>query len=231
MGFAQIGLRYVVFLLDDGTVTEFQSFPNSSSGEPTPGSLESLMACSLPVQGDEETIGSKGVTKKQEFIKIIARALYSLGYDRSGALLEEESGIPLHSSEEWDESVATLHPIGLTDENLVKSSSFLILEQKFVELSNVGKFVDALDTLRNEIVPLCINVDRVHELAVLIIASQCIQPGMLNQDRVDAKVPVCINVDRVHELAALIVASPCIQPRMLNQDRVDTKVRSEILDK
>nr|POE56052.1 isoform 2 of wd repeat-containing protein 26 [Quercus suber] len=144
-------------------------------------SLGDLMARPLPSQGDEETVGSKGVIKRSEFIKIITRALYSLGYDKSGALLEEESGIPLHTSVvnllmqqvrdgKWNESVATLHTIGDLDETTVKSASFLMLEQKFLELLRIDEVTDALDTLRNEIVPLCVNVSQVHELTACIVS-------------------------------------------------------------
>ncbi|KAJ0094655.1 hypothetical protein Patl1_14948 [Pistacia atlantica] len=151
-------------------------------------SLGDKMARPLTSQGDEETIGAKGVIKKAEFVKIITRALYSLGYDKSGALLEEESGIRLHSSVvnsfmqkvmdgKWDESVATLHMIGISDEMTVKSVSFLMLEQKFLELLQMEKVSAALNTLRNEIVPLQINMSRVHELASCIISP--FKPSML----------------------------------------------------
>ncbi|GAV62352.1 WD40 domain-containing protein [Cephalotus follicularis] len=149
--------------------------------EPVAYSLGDSMARPLTSQGDGETIGSKGVIKRSEFIKIITRALYSLGYDKSGALLEEESGIPLHSSVvnlfmqqvmdgNWDDSVATLGTISLLDETTVKSASFLILEQKFLDLLRMEKVITALDTLRNEIAPLRINMSRVHELAACIIS-------------------------------------------------------------
>ncbi|GMH19781.1 hypothetical protein Nepgr_021622 [Nepenthes gracilis] len=158
---------------------------NSFCSEPTSSSFGVPMPQPLPSQGDGEMIGTKGVIRKQEFIKIITRALYSLGYNKTGALLEEESGIPLHSSKvslfmqqvldgKWDESVATLHDIGLSDET-VRSASFVILEQKFLELLQQEKTMAALNTLRNEISPLYRNVKRVHELAACIIShSQCI---------------------------------------------------------
>uniref|UniRef100_A0A5B6Z6X1 Putative WD repeat-containing protein 26-like n=1 Tax=Davidia involucrata TaxID=16924 RepID=A0A5B6Z6X1_DAVIN len=169
---------------------------DSSYIEPVSGSLGDLMARPLSSQGDGEMVGSKGVIKKQEFIKIITRALYSLGYDRTGALLEEESGIRLHSSAvnlfmqqvldgKWDESLATLHTIGFSDETVVKSASFLILEQKFLELLKDEKVMAALGTLRNEIMPLSINVGRVHELAASIISpSQCVVLELSSQDNV-----------------------------------------------
>ncbi|XP_043688903.1 WD repeat-containing protein 26 homolog [Telopea speciosissima] len=167
---------------------------NSSLTEPLVGSLGDLMARPLPSQGDEEMVGTKGIIKRVEFVRIITKALYSLGYEKSGALLEKESGIPLHSSVvnsfrqqvldgNWDESVATLHKIGLTDETVVKSASFLILEQKFFELLEKDKFMDALKTLRSEIAPLCINTSRVHELSACIVSpSRCLLSGLSSQD-------------------------------------------------
>ncbi|XP_049936427.1 WD repeat-containing protein 26 homolog isoform X2 [Nymphaea colorata] len=129
----------------------------------------------------DETVGSKGIIKKVEFVRIITRALYSLGYEKSGALLEEESGISLNSSTvnlfrqevlegKWDKSVATLGKIAQLEDKIVKSASFLILEQKFFELLQKEQVLDALKTLRLEIAPLCINKDRVHELAGCIVS-------------------------------------------------------------
>lgn len=155
---------------------------SSSLTDTKPCSLGDLMARPLPSQGDDgETIGSKGVIKRSEFIKIITRALYSLGYNKSGAILEEESGIPLNSSMvnlfmqqvvdgKWNDSVSTLQTIDLLDEKAVNLASFLILEQKFLELLKTEKVIAALETLRNEIVPLRINSSRVHELATCIIS-------------------------------------------------------------
>lgn len=157
-------------------------------------SLGDLMARPLTSQGDEDTVGSKGVIRKLEFVKIITKALYSLGYAKTGAILEEESGIQLCSpvvnefvqhvvNGKWDDSLATLQKIDLLDENLVKLATFLILEQKFLELLNIGNFDAALDTLRNEIVPIRINISRVHELAACIIAPcTCLTLHLSSQD-------------------------------------------------
>lgn len=154
--------------------------------------LGGSMARPLPSQGKEDTIGTRGVIKKVEFVRIITKALYSLGYDRSGAVLEEESGIKLHSpmvnlfrkhvlDGNWDESVVTLHKIGLADESILKSASFLILEQKFFELLEKDRVMDALKTLRTEITPLSINNKRVHELCSCVVSpSQRVLLGFAN---------------------------------------------------
>ncbi|XP_055810704.1 WD repeat-containing protein 26 homolog isoform X2 [Solanum dulcamara] len=160
------------------------------------------MARPLVCQGDDEVVGAKGVVKKVEFVRIMAEALYSLGYNKAGARLEEESGIPLQSAVvklfmqqildgKWDESVATLHKIGTMDENIVKSASFVILEQKFFELLDGKNVMDALKTLRTEIGPLFIKNDRVRELSLCILSpSQRVlagMSGMSGQDVVRAK--------------------------------------------
>ncbi|KAF5744052.1 WD repeat-containing protein 26-like [Tripterygium wilfordii] len=172
---------------------------NGSSVSPIAGSSGDLMARPLPSEGDDGVIGSKGVIKKVEFVRIIAKALYSLGYKKSGAHLEEESGIPLHSSVinlfmqqildgKWDDSVATLHNIGLSDDSIVKSASFLILEQKFFEFLDGEKVMDALKTLRTEIAPLSINNGRVRELSSCIVfRGQYSLVGSSNQDVVRKK--------------------------------------------
>ncbi|KAL5581523.1 hypothetical protein UlMin_013965 [Ulmus minor] len=153
------------------------------------------MARPLPAAGDDEVVGSRGVIKRVEFVRIIAKALYSLGYKKSGAHLEEESGISLHSSVvnlfrqqildgNWNESVSTLHKIGVLDEGIVKLASFLILEQKFFELLETEKVSDALTTLRTEIAPLSINGNRVRQLSSCLVVPQT---GSSGQDNVKVK--------------------------------------------
>ncbi|KAK4492867.1 hypothetical protein RD792_000192 [Penstemon davidsonii] len=153
-----------------------------SLGEQGSCSVSDPMARLLASQGDDEVVGSKGVVKKVELVRIIAEALYSLGYSKTGAHLQEESGIPLHSTGvdlfmqqildgKWDESVTTLREIGLMDESITKQASFEILEQKFFEFLVGEKFMDALKTLRTEIAPLCTNDDKVRELSSFIVSS------------------------------------------------------------
>ncbi|CAN4110097.1 unnamed protein product [Withania somnifera] len=167
--------------------------------DPASCSLSDSMARPLTLQGDDEVVGTKGVVKKVEFVRIITEALYSLGYKKTGGRLEEESGIPLHSSVinlfmqqildgKWDESLNTLQKIDLVDEKIVKLASFVILEQKFFELLGKEKVMDALKTPRREISPLCINNDRVHQLSSCIISpSQQVLTGVSGQDIVRVK--------------------------------------------
>ena len=162
----------------------------SSSVERVVGSSSDLMARPLSSEGDDEVVGLKGIIKKGEFVRIITKALYSLGYKKTGENLEEESGIPLNSSVvnlfmqqvldgDWEESVSTLNKIGLEDERIVRDASFLILEQKFFELLDGDKVMDALKTLRTEITELCVDSARIRELSSCLLSpsKQCGSSG------------------------------------------------------
>ncbi|XP_051152193.1 WD repeat-containing protein 26 homolog isoform X2 [Andrographis paniculata] len=129
---------------------------------------------------EEEVVGSKGVIKKVELVRIIADALQSLGYSDTGACLTEESGISLHTpvvelfvnqilEGRWDESVRLLAEIGRIDESVIELASFVILEQKFMELLDENKTMDALKTLRAEMAPLGVKHERMQELSLLVV--------------------------------------------------------------
>ncbi|KAI4381215.1 hypothetical protein MLD38_007310 [Melastoma candidum] len=198
----------------------------SSCIEPISVSSIDLMARPLPSEGGEEILGSKGVIKRHEFVRIIAEALYSLGYEKSGARLEDESGINLHSSlvsefmqqilnGQWDECVVTLQKIGITDDSVVKSASLLILEQKFFELLDQEKIMDALKTLRTEITPLQIKHNRIRALASCII-SPCLSvplglPSRNSSDIARAK----SRTKLLEELQKLLPAAVMIPERRL----------------
>ncbi|XP_020256207.1 WD repeat-containing protein 26-like [Asparagus officinalis] len=140
------------------------------------------METSLSSQGKEGMVGPTGSIRREEFVRIITEALYSLGYEKTAASLEQESEIPLYSSPvtifrkhlfdgNWDDSLTTLRQSDMVDENILKSTSFLIYEHKFFELLEKDRVLDALKTLRNEITPLGTNKKRVHELSRCIISS------------------------------------------------------------
>ncbi|KAL9252920.1 WD repeat-containing protein [Drosera capensis] len=190
------------------------SFRNSICFESPASSLGVPMPRSLHSQGDGAMTGTTGVMRKQEFVKIITRALYSLGYNRTGALLEEESGVPLHTpmvsrfmkevqEGRWDESVVTLHEIGVSKDD-VKSASFVILEQKFLELLQKGRASDALNTLRNEITPLGINVNEVHKLAARVVFHSSSAPSTNGAVPVSSRADVLEKLEKVLPPAVIV---------------------------
>ncbi|KAH9621528.1 hypothetical protein KSS87_002894 [Heliosperma pusillum] len=187
-------------------------------------SLGDLMARPIQCQGEEEVIGSRGVIRRNEFVRLIAGSLYALGYQRTGACLEEESNIPLQSTTvnllmqlvldgKWDESVSTLQKIGLEDEMIIKSAKFLILEQKFFELLNDGKTMDALMTLRMEISTLHIKTNRVHELSTCLLSQSESQNGNHHMDSLRMK----LRSELLDELQQLLPPSIMVPARRLEQ--------------
>ncbi|XP_073153924.1 WD repeat-containing protein 26 homolog [Henckelia pumila] len=136
-----------------------------------------------------EFVGSKGVVRKNELVRAIADVLYSLDYTETGKMLEDESGICLHTSEvrsfiqqilngQWVESVATLHQIDLMDETSIKLASSVILEREFFELLAGEEVMDALQILRSGMLPL----DKVRELCSFLVSpSRMSAHGTLGQ--------------------------------------------------
>lgn len=181
------------------TTKHLGGFANGYFLRDSASSLSLMMARPLSSQGDDEILGTKGIVKKVELVRIITEALYSLGYERTGAHLEQESGIHLQSSVvklfmqqildgNWDKSLHTLHKFSQLDETTIKSASFIILEQKFLELLDEEKLMDALKTLRTEIAPLCINSNRIHSLSTCIVSpSEHDQTGIAAKTAVKAK--------------------------------------------
>lgn len=175
--------------------TNLRSISNNLTFLPTANHPRISMDKQLSSNGkDEDTIGTRGLIRKVEYVRIIAQTLYSLGYEKAAAVLEEESGVNLQSpianifkkhvlDGNWDESVINLKRIGVSDENIVKSASFLILEYKFFEFLHSNRISDALKTLRSEIAPLGIKKERLHELSSCMVnPSQGILLGFANLD-------------------------------------------------
>jgi len=63
-----------------------------------------------------------------------------------------------------------LQPLLTSHENYLKMR-FLILEQKFLELLEENRVIDALHCLRIELTPMKFNISRVHELSSLLMCT------------------------------------------------------------
>ncbi|KAJ0951396.1 putative transcription factor WD40-like family [Helianthus annuus] len=147
-----------------------------------PSKRRKLKQSSMAETLADDSVGSKRI-KKVEFVRLIAESLHSFGYTNTLSNLEKESGIAVSSGlvnefiklvldGNWDESLNSLRKLSVLDESVVKLASFVILEQKFLELLNADKFIDALRTLRTEISCLSIDQTRVRELSSLLLCSR-----------------------------------------------------------
>lgn len=120
------------------------------------------------------TIGSKGLVKKTELVRIITDALISLGFNGIAADLENQSGVnlldptikhflDLAERKEWHNCITLLQEEGLQvrDEKVAR---FLLLEQTFLDFLKDDKLDDALNTLQEEMTPLGVKRRRLEKL-------------------------------------------------------------------
>ncbi|KAK2455203.1 WD repeat-containing protein [Trifolium repens] len=128
-----------------------------------------------------ETLGSKGLIQKNEFIRIILQSLYSLGYSKTASCLEFESGVSFKSKEfqlleshvfngNWDDCVVFLNSIrDLLGESL-EPALFLVFRQCVLEYLNRGEVNLALDVLRKRVSALRVDRCKVHSLANALLS-------------------------------------------------------------
>ncbi|KAF5937552.1 hypothetical protein HYC85_025058, partial [Camellia sinensis] len=140
-------------------------------------------------------IGPKGLIKKHEFVRIIIQCLYSLGFKKSAASLESESGISYKSVElgllesqilnaNWDTCIDTLNGLKeLTDETRA-SALFLVCRQSFLEYLIHGDDSSALSVLRKQISALHVGREKVHNLAFGVLSLKEMGLGKVDDDDV-----------------------------------------------
>lgn len=123
-----------------------------------------------------ESIGPKGLIKKDEFVRVIIQCLHSLGYQKSATCLELESGVSYKSlgldflesqiiDGNWDDCINALNGIEDLDEQMRASALFLIFKQCLLECLSRGDDLSALTVLRKRVSKLQVGEDKVHNLA------------------------------------------------------------------
>ncbi|GFY99527.1 transducin family protein [Actinidia rufa] len=138
-------------------------------------------------------LGPKGLIKKHEFVRTIIQSLYSLGFQKSGASLELESGISYKSVEfgllesqilnaNWDACIDTLYGLkGLTDEARA-SALFIVCRQSLFEFLLRGDDSSALSVLRKQISALHVGREKVHNLAFGVLSLKEMGFGTVDGD-------------------------------------------------
>ncbi|CAA6655362.1 unnamed protein product [Spirodela intermedia] len=144
-------------------------------------------------------LGKRGLIERTEFVRVIIQCLYSLGYRKSAAALELESGVPLDSplfssllplviAGQWEDCVDIIGRLEDLPEETRATAAFLVWSESFMELLNStggedGTLSSALNVLRQRISPLGVDRRRVHKLARCLVSlegasSPCIRlPG------------------------------------------------------
>lgn len=127
------------------------------------------------MENSSDVLGSKGLIKKDEFVRIIIQCLYALGYSKAASVLELESGISYKSTEfqllesqildgDWDGCVRTLSLLEDMFDDSRESALFLVFRQWLLEYLSCGQDSLALDVLKQA---GTVHVDKckVHSLA------------------------------------------------------------------
>ncbi|XP_064623467.1 WD repeat-containing protein 26-like isoform X1 [Lineus longissimus] len=145
-------------------------------------------ACSVDaVNGDagHSAGGQKDMSQTdQDIVRLIGQHLKEMGLERtveqlmteSGCMLEHPAAAKFRShvmDGEWDKSDVDLNELKALVESQqgILRMKFLLLEQKYLELLEDGKLLEALHCLRNELSPLKYNTERVHELSSFMMCS------------------------------------------------------------
>lgn len=139
------------------------------------------------MMGQDDVLDS-GLSRT-EVVRLITQSLYSLGYQRSAQLLEDESRIQLLSAEvakfrrgvlegRWDEAAGHIPALGLASAEAARAARFLLLEQQYLELVDEQAFEPALALLRDQLVPLSAFSERLPALASCLL---CAQAGELRE--------------------------------------------------
>eukprot|EP00026_Physarum_polycephalum_P004611 Phypoly_transcript_04633.p1 GENE.Phypoly_transcript_04633~~Phypoly_transcript_04633.p1 ORF type:complete len:479 (+),score=53.09 Phypoly_transcript_04633:192-1628(+) len=151
---------------------------------------------------------AKDAKRKTEMVRLIVQSLQHLGYGRTAAFLEKDSGILLQAPEvtdfcksvmegKWSQVDDLLPSLSISRESDIAAVKFLIYSQKFLELLETRKVKEALHTLRHELTPLNQSPEKLHRLASLVMCSD------LDDLRKKADWPGCSPVSRRAVLSAV----------------------------
>jgi hypothetical protein len=147
------------------------------------------------MENSSTVLGTKGLIKKHEFVRIIIQCLYSLGYRKSASCLESESGISYKSvdfellesqilSGNWDGCTGTLIAMKDSMDERRTSALFLVFKQRLLEYLNRGEHAMALTVLRKEVSALRLGKDKAHKLAQSILSLKDMEFGKVDNNAV-----------------------------------------------
>lgn len=181
-----------------------------------------------------EVLGSKGLVKKHEFVRILVQCLYSLGYKKSASCLELESNISCNSSDydflemqvlsgNWDSCLAVLDRIFDNPKDETRNTAlYLVFKQYMFEYLKRGDTSLALNVLQKQAPMLRVGKEKIHRLACDIVTSKEMESG-----EVDSFLVQDLRKKLLVELEELI-PSPVVIPDNRLEHLVETAVMDQI---
>lgn len=184
---------------------------------------------------NNEVLGSKGLLKKHEFVRILIQCLYSLGYKNSASCLEQESNISCKSSDfeflekqvltgDWDSSLAVLDRVfdDSRDDSRRNTALYLVLKQCLSEYLKRGETSLALSVLQKQAQVFRVGREKIHMLAFDVITSKEMEPG-----EVDTGLVQDLRRRLLAELEKLI-PTPVVIPGRRLEHLVESAVMNQI---
>ncbi len=126
-------------------------------------------------------VGPRGMINRNEYLRLLQQSLVQLGFGDVAEQLEKRSGVPRQTSTtsnltecvvngDWTGALDAVHSLDLPPK-ISAQVPFLILEQKFLEILETGDDLAAIKCLRNDLAPLNVNTERLHELSRKLLAA------------------------------------------------------------
>lgn len=181
---------------------------------------------------DMEVLGSKGLLKRHEFVRILIQCLYSLGYKNSASCLEHESDISCKSSEfeflekqvlsgGWDGCLEVLGRVFDDGGDERRDAAlYLVLKQCLSEYLRRGETSLALSVLQKQAQVLRVGKERIHRLAFDVFTSKEMEPGEVDDG--------LVRDSRRRLLAELVKLIPT--PVVIPERRLEYLVESAVMN-
>ncbi|CAO2839820.1 unnamed protein product [Amaranthus hypochondriacus] len=189
---------------------------------------------SLTMDSDSSSVvlGSKGLIRKNEFVRVIIQCLLSLGFSKSASCLELESSISYKLKEfqaiesellnaNWEECIKSLNELkGLTDETQ-SSALFLVIKRYLLECLSHGDDMKALTFLQKRVSDLKLGKEKVHNLAFTILFTKEKGVNETNDNLYELRKKLLVELET-------LLPSPFTIPERRLEHLVETVVTSQI---
>lgn len=158
---------------------------NSANGHDrfVSSSTQTILTNSSNPSHNNNTNSSRIYTNSQkEVLRLIGQHLQSVGLNKTVDILIHESGCVLEHEQasnfrelimsgKWSDALVALEKLKqyIEERDGIQQMKYLILEQKYFELIEDNRPMDALQCLRNEIQGLKIRIERTHELTTFLM--------------------------------------------------------------
>ncbi|XP_010522523.1 PREDICTED: WD repeat-containing protein 26 [Tarenaya hassleriana] len=182
----------------------------------------------------EEILGSNGLLKKHEFIRVLVQCLYSSGFTKSASCLEFESCVPYKSADfeslevqvlsgHWDSCIVILDRIFENSRDETRNTAlYMVFKQCLFEYFTRGSASLALGVLRKQVPQFRMGKEKIHKLACDILSMKEIESGKVEEGLVqDSRKRLLVELEE-------LIPAPIVIPERRLEYLVETAVMDQI---